>query len=151
MLTTHANVMTSCNTNSNLQSPVLFLGPTLTLLWDSILSSPLVWPCTNMFPTLRSDPYTLLCPPFCISFMSIAFTLPYLLFPAFPSVMPISSILLISEIPGLLSNFTGLSLYVHNTLWTCIVLCSLFVQTLSYISSTTPVCFLSLNLDLSST
>ena len=64
------------------------------------------------------------------------FTLPYLFFPAFPSVMPVCFVLLISKIPGLLSDSIGLSLYVHNTFWTWKVLCSLFVQTSNYISRT---------------
>ena len=79
------------------------------------------------------------------------FTLPYLSFPASPSVMPINPVLLTSIISGLLSDPSRLSLYVHNTFRTWIVLCSLFVQTSNYISRTTPVYFLSLNLDLSST
>ena len=70
------------------------------------------------------------------------FTLPYLSFPASPSVMPINPILLTSVISGLLSDPSRLSLYVHNTFWTWIVLCSLLVQTSSYISRTTPVYFL---------
>ena len=64
------------------------------------------------------------------------FTLPYLLFPALPSAMPVCSVLLISKFPASPSKPIGLSLYVHKTFWTWIVLCSPFVQTLSYISST---------------
>ena len=37
------------------------------------------------------------------------FTLPYLLFPALPSVMPVSPVLLTPDILGLLSDPTGLS------------------------------------------
>ena len=64
------------------------------------------------------------------------FTLPYLLSPALPSAMPVCSDLLISKFPASLSESIGLSLYVHKTFRTWIVLCSLFVQTSSYISST---------------
>ena len=97
--------------------------------------------CTS-FPTFRSYPVILICPPIHISFSSIALTLPYLLFPVFPSVMPVFPVLLISENSGHLSDPSGLSLYVHNTFRTWKVLCSLFIQTSSYISSTTPVYFL---------
>ena len=76
------------------------------------------------------------------------FTLPYLSFPASPSVMPVNPVLLTSIISRLLSDPSGLSLYVHNTFRTWIVLCSLFVQTSNYISRTTPVYFLSLNLNI---
>ena len=79
------------------------------------------------------------------------FTLPYLLFLVLPSVMPVHFRLTHIRFLGPLSNPSRLSLYVHNTFQTWIVLCSLFVQTLSYISRTTPVYFLSSNLDLSST
>ena len=54
------------------------------------------------------------------------FTLPYLLFPALPSVMPVCSNLLISEFPASPSRPIGLSLYVHKTFRTWIVLCSFF-------------------------
>ena len=64
------------------------------------------------------------------------FTLPYLLFPALPSVMPLCSVLIISEFPASLSEPIRLSLYVYKTFQTWIVLCPLFVQTSSYISST---------------
>ena len=64
------------------------------------------------------------------------FTLPYLLFPALLSVMPICSVLLISKFPESLSEPIGLSLYIHNTFQTWKVLCSLFVQTSNYISRT---------------
>ena len=57
--------------------------------------------------------------------------------------MPICSILLISEFPGQPSNPIGLSLYVHNTFQTWKVLCSLFVQTLNYISRTNSCMFFS--------
>ena len=73
-------------------------------------------PCTITFLILRSHPYLLLCLPFCISFTNIAFTLPYLLFPAFPSVMPICSVLLISKIPGLLSELLGFKVPEDETL-----------------------------------
>ena len=105
----------------------------------------------HLISDLRTLPLFLICPPFHIPFSSIALTLPYLLFPAFPSVMPVLPALLISDISGHTSDPSGLSLYIHNTYWTWKVLCSLFEQTSSYISSTTPVCFLSSNLDLSST
>ena len=103
-----------------------------------------------MFPIFGSPPVHLICFPIHISFSSITLTLPYLLFPAFPSVMPVPPVLLISKNPGHTSDPSGLSLYVHNTFWTWKVLCSL-IQTLSYINSTTPVCYLSSNLNLSST
>ena len=79
------------------------------------------------------------------------FTLPYLSFPVLPSVMPVHSHLTHIRFLGPPSDPSGLSLCIHNTFWTCIVLCSLFVQTSSYISSTIPVCFFSSNLNLSST
>ena len=99
------------------------------------------------------------------------FTLPYLLYPVLSLVMPVYFHLTHIRFLRPPSDPSGLSLYVHNTFWTWIVLCSLFVQTLSYISRTTPVYFLcslfvqtssyisrttpvyffSLNLDLSST
>ena len=125
-------------TNSN---PTLRLVPELPIgmtLYHSI-SDPQIPP---LLPDMSSHSYFL---------FEHCFTLPYLLFPALPSVMPVCSVLLISEFPASLSNPSGLSLYVHNTFQTWIVLCSPFVQTSSYISSTTPVCFLSLNIDLSST
>ena len=139
------------NTNSELRTPVLFLG------WNSgppprlNPESPICATLHIIFPIFGSHPVILICLPICISFSSIAFTLPYLLFPAFPSVMSVPPILLISDIPGHTSDPPGLSLCVHNTFQTWKVLCSLSVQTSSYISSTTPVCFLSSNLDLSST
>ena len=64
------------------------------------------------------------------------FTLPYLLFPALPSAMPVCSILLISEYPESPSNSIRLSLYIHNTFRTWKDLCSLFIQTSNYISRT---------------
>ena len=134
-------VTTLCNTNSELRTPVLLLGQTPILLRDSIPSPPFVRPCTS-FPTFGSYPVILICPPIRISFSSIALTLPYLLFPVFPSVMPVFPILLISDNSGHSSDPSGLSLYVHNTFWTWKVLCSLFIQMSSYISSTTPVYFL---------
>ena len=76
------------------------------------------------------------------------FTLPYLSFPVLPLVMPIDFHLIHIRFLGPPSDPSGLSLYVHNTFWTWIVLCSLFVQTSSYISRATPVYFLSSNLDL---
>ena len=50
------SVTTSCNTNSDLRIPVLFLGRTLILLRDSIPSPPLVRPCISHF---RSSDLTL--------------------------------------------------------------------------------------------
>ena len=87
-----------------------------------------------------SDPWI---PPLLLRMVSLlyflfehCFTLPYLLFPALPSVMPVYSVLLISEFPESLSEPIRLSLYVHNTFQTWKVLSSLFVQTSNYISRT---------------
>ena len=110
---------------------------------------------TNSNPTLRLVPEFPICmtlyhsisnpwiPPLLLVMSSLlyflfehCFTLPYLLFPALPSAMPICSVLLISEFRESPSDTTGLSLYVHNTFQTWKVLCSLFVQTLNYISRT---------------
>ena len=106
--------------------------PTLRL----ILKSPI---CTTLYHSI-SDPRI---PPLLPDMSSHShflfkhcFTLPYLLFPALPSAMPICSVLLISEFSTSPSELIGLSLYVHKTFRTWIVLCSLFVQTSSYISST---------------
>ena len=110
---------------------------------------------TNSDPTLRlvpklpigmtlyhpiSDPWI---PPLLLVMSSLShflfehcFTLPYLLFPALPSAMPVCSDLLISEFPTSPSEPIRLSLYVHNTFWTWKVLCSLFIQTSNYISRT---------------
>ena len=134
-------VTTLRNTNSKLRTLALPLGQTPVLLRDLIPSPPFVRPCTS-FPIFGSYPVILICLPIHISFLSIALTLPYLLFPVFPSVMPVFPVLLISEVFGHLSNPSGLSLYVHNAFWNWKVLCPLFVQTSSYISSTTPVYFL---------
>ena len=113
------------NINSDLQTPV---HPT---------------PLRDLIPSPRSSDLTL--PPIMSSLSYFlyehCFTLPYLSFPVFPSVMPIYFCL--THI-----RYSQTSVQFPQT-W--IVLCSLFVQTSSYISSTTPVCFLSLNLDLSST
>ena len=79
------------------------------------------------------------------------FTLPYLSFPVLPSVMPIYFSLTHIRFLGPPSDPSGLSLYIHNTFRTWIVLCSPFIQTSNYISRTTPVYFLSSNLNLSST
>ena len=64
------------------------------------------------------------------------FTLPYLLFPALPSAMPVCSDLFIFEFPASPSEPIRLSLYIHKTFRTWIVLCSLSIQTSNYISST---------------
>ena len=64
------------------------------------------------------------------------FTLPYLLFPALPSAIPVCSALLISKFPKSSSKPIGLSLYTHNTFRTWKVLCSLFAHTSNYISRT---------------
>ena len=110
---------------------------------------------TNSDPTLRlvpefpigttlyhsiSDPQI---PPLLLDMVSLlyflfkhCFTLPYLLFPALPSAMPVCSDLLISKFPESLSEPIRLSLYVHNTFRSWKVLCSLFVQTSNYISRT---------------
>ena len=79
------------------------------------------------------------------------FTLPYLSFPVLPLVMPVYFHLTHIRFLRPPSDPSGLSLYVHNTFQTWIVLCSPFIQTLNYISRTTPVYFLSSNLDLSLT
>ena len=143
-------VTTSRNTNSELRTPILLrMYPDPPPRLDPKL--PICATLHITFPIFGSHPALLTCLPFHISFSSIALTLPYLLFPAFPSVMPVLPALLISNISGYTSDPSGLSLYVHNTFRTWKVLCSLFVQTSSYISSTTPVCFLSSNLDLFST
>ena len=106
--------------------------PTLRLISESPI-------CTTLYHPI-SNPWI---PPLLLVMSSLSyflfkhcFTLPYLLFPAFPSAMPVCSILLIPEFPESLSEPIGLSLNVHNTFQTWKVLCSLFVQTLNYISRT---------------
>ena len=116
---------------------------------------------TNSDPTLRLIPESpisttlyhsisgLRIPPLLLDMVSLSyflfehcFTLPYLLFPAPPSVMPVCSVLLISEFLKSLSEPIRLSLYVHITFWTWKVLCSLFVQASNYISRTNSCMFL---------
>ena len=109
-----------------ISNPTPRLNPELpigTTLYHSI-SNPWIPP---LLPDMSSHSYFL---------FKHCFTLPYLLFPALPSAMPVCSILIISEFPESPSKPTRLSLYVHNTFWTWKVLCSLFVQTSNYISRT---------------
>ena len=110
-------------TNSDPTPRLIPESPICTTMYHSI-SNPRIPP---LLPDMSSHSYFL---------FKHCFTLPYLLFPALPSVMPICSVLIISEFPESPSKPTGLSLYVHNTFRTWKVLCSLFVQTSNYISST---------------
>ena len=136
-------VLQPCNINSDLQ----YIWPhSKTRSWVPHWCNPAL---------TRFRPSDLTLPPV-ISSLSYflyehCFTLPYLSFPVLSSVMPIYFHLFISNIPGPPSDPSRLSLYVHNTFRTWIVLCSLSIQTSSYISRTTPVYFLSSNLNLSST
>ena len=110
-------------TNSNPTPRLVPESPIDMTLYHSI-SDPQIPP---LLPVMSSHSYFL---------FEHCFTLPYLLFPALPSAMPGCSILLISKFPKSPSEPIGLSLYIHNTFWTWKVFCSLFVQTLNYISRT---------------
>ena len=81
--------------NSELRTPVLLIGQTLRLVPESPISTTLYHSIFNpqILPLLL-DMVSLL-----YFLFKHCFTLPYLLFPALPSVMPICSDLLISEFP----------------------------------------------------
>ena len=95
--------------------------------------------CTTLYHSIsnpRIPPLLLVMSSLSYFLFKHCFILPYLLFPALPSVMPVYSVLFISVFPESLSEPIRLSLYLHNTFRTWKVLCSHFVQTLNYISRT---------------
>ena len=67
----HDLVMTSCNTNSELRTPVLFLGQIPVLLQDSIPSPPFVQPCTSHFRSLDPTLFSWYVFPFTFPFRAL--------------------------------------------------------------------------------
>ena len=117
--------------------------PTLVLLQNSFPSPPFVRPFLIMFLNLGLNPYTSFCLPFHISFTSIASH--YLTCHSLPSYQWCP--LVLSYSPPIFLDFCPTPLDMDSPLFSFHT--DFELQTLSYIS-TTPVYFLSLNLNLSS-